>query len=503
MSTTHTTTTVQAPPTLTVKLDEKTVPMTVQSLRIDVHIAGTVSRTTLIVTFENPHDRDLEGELTFPLPDGAALCGYGLDIDGEMVDASLVEKQKARVVFEEELRKGVDPGLLEQVRGNQFRTRIWPLPARGRRSVMVEYVSALDTRDGSSVYELPLRFERPQRDVSAEQRQQFAMWAAFFNPASASEPPSERFRLRVTVAKSETAPRVWDTEAFGFEDCGDAWVAETCQVESLPERIRIGLPGLTEDCVAVERFADDEFYFRIDARVVSPTSSTPVTPTKVALVWDSSLSRATADKKRDFELLRALMSRLESVDIDVFVLRNDVEEPRSFSIVGGECEAMLGMLADLPYDGGTSLSALELVDSTYDAYLLFSDGISTLNDDTPLSGEIPVYVVSSDVAANRPLLRYMAEQSGGVYLDLTRVPVEQACQEIFAEGLSLLGVQYEKARSRMSSHRVDACWRAAPLASAAGFSKTRRRSHSDSAVGMWKRSDEHSMCRGKRQRPQG
>jgi hypothetical protein len=50
MSTTHTTTTVQAPPTLTVKLDEKTVPMTVHSLRIDVHIAAAVSRTTLIVT---------------------------------------------------------------------------------------------------------------------------------------------------------------------------------------------------------------------------------------------------------------------------------------------------------------------------------------------------------------------------------------------------------------------------------------------------------------------
>ena len=220
MSTTQTTNTVQAPPTLSVKLDEKTVPMAVHALWIDVHIAGTVSRTTLVVTFENPHDRDLEGELTCPLPDGAALCGYGLDIDGEIVDASLVEKQKARVVFEEEVRKGVDPGLLEQVRGNQFRTRIWPLPARGRRSVKVEYVSALDTRDGNSVYELPLRFESPKRDVSAEQLQQFAMWAALFNPHSTSEPPSERFRLRVTVAKTEVVPRTWDTETFGFEDRG-------------------------------------------------------------------------------------------------------------------------------------------------------------------------------------------------------------------------------------------------------------------------------------------
>jgi hypothetical protein len=80
-----------------VELDETTVPMTVDALSIDVQIADTASRTTIIATFANPHDRDLEGEVTFPLPDGAALCGYGLDIDGEMVDASLVEKQKARV----------------------------------------------------------------------------------------------------------------------------------------------------------------------------------------------------------------------------------------------------------------------------------------------------------------------------------------------------------------------------------------------------------------------
>jgi len=259
MSTTQTTTTVRVPPTLTVKLDEKTVPMAVHALSIDIHIAGMIARTTVVVTFENPHDRDLEGELTFPLPDGATVCGYGLDIDGEIVDASLVEKRKARVVFEEEVRRGVDPGLLEQVGGNQFRTRVWPLPAHGRRSVKVEFVSPLDSRDGNSVYEFPLRFEPPQRDVSAEQRQQFAMWTALFHPDAAFEPPSERFRLRVTVAKGQTAPRVWGTETFGFNDCGDAWVAETCEVEKLPEKIQIGVPALTGDCVAVEQFGEDEF----------------------------------------------------------------------------------------------------------------------------------------------------------------------------------------------------------------------------------------------------
>ncbi len=446
MSSTTTEFTGQAPPTLIVEVDDKSVAMTVHSISIDVQIAGTMSRTSLVMTFENPHDRDLEGELTFPLPDGAALCGYGLDVDGQIVDASLVQKQKARMVFEEELRKGVDPGLVERVRGNQFRTRIWPLPAHGKRSIRVEYVSALDMRDGNLVYELPLRFEPPQRDVSAKQIQQFAMWGAFFDQSNASivEPSSDRFRLCVTVAKGGAAPVTWDAEVLGFEEREDAWTAETCRAYSMPETVRIGLPPLQADAVAVERFCDDDFYFHIDAIVVDSSPPTFLSPTKVALVWDASFSRATTDKQKDFDLLRALMKRVGTVDVDVFVLRNDVDEPYSFSVIAGQCDAMLNMLADLPYDGGTSFSDLNLEQRAYDAYLLFSDGVSTLNDDLPTASEIPVYVVSSEVAANRPLLRYVAERSGGAYLDLFREPVEQACDRIFVESLSLLGTQFEK-----------------------------------------------------------
>jgi hypothetical protein len=34
----------------------------------------------------------------------------GLDIEGEIVDGVCVEKEKARIAFEKEVRKGVDPG---------------------------------------------------------------------------------------------------------------------------------------------------------------------------------------------------------------------------------------------------------------------------------------------------------------------------------------------------------------------------------------------------------
>jgi len=58
-----------------------------------------------------------------------------------MVDAAVVEKDQARIVFETEQRKGIDPGLVEWVGGNNFKTRIWPIPAKGSRTVRVDFVT--------------------------------------------------------------------------------------------------------------------------------------------------------------------------------------------------------------------------------------------------------------------------------------------------------------------------------------------------------------------------
>lgn len=48
-----------------------------------------------------------------------------------MVDGVPVPRQKARVAFEEEVRKQVDPGLVEWSGGNMFKTRVYPIPMGG------------------------------------------------------------------------------------------------------------------------------------------------------------------------------------------------------------------------------------------------------------------------------------------------------------------------------------------------------------------------------------
>ena len=75
-------------------------------IETSVRIHGRLAETRMTMTFANPSNRNLAGDLYFPLPEGATLSGYALDVNGVMVDGVVVEKDKGRQVFEKELRKG-------------------------------------------------------------------------------------------------------------------------------------------------------------------------------------------------------------------------------------------------------------------------------------------------------------------------------------------------------------------------------------------------------------
>ena len=110
-------------------------------------------RVKVNLTFTNPNARVMSGELEFPIPDGAFVCGYALEINGDMIPGVICEKEKARVAFENETRKRVDPGIVEHVKGNIWRTRIFPLNPKTPRKAEVEYIVPKDDIKPGFVYE--------------------------------------------------------------------------------------------------------------------------------------------------------------------------------------------------------------------------------------------------------------------------------------------------------------------------------------------------------------
>jgi len=134
-------------------------PVTVETKSEVVADNGLYRRVETTITFTNPNGRVFAGELEFPLPDGATVCGYALEVNGVMTPGVICEKEKARAAFENEMRKGVDPGLVEHVKGNLWKTRIYPLNPNEPRKAIVAYLEPLAgeplvvaERDGDDVF---------------------------------------------------------------------------------------------------------------------------------------------------------------------------------------------------------------------------------------------------------------------------------------------------------------------------------------------------------------
>ncbi|MCX5744140.1 MAG: VIT domain-containing protein, partial [Proteobacteria bacterium] len=390
-------------------------PIVLEALDVAVVIAGMFAETTQTMVFRNPNHRALEGQLSFPLPDNGVVCGYAIDVDGELVDGVIVAKQEARKILEAEIRKGVDPGLVEQVQGNLYRTRIYPLPPGGTRTVRLTYVSDLAVEGTSAGYHLPLAHARSV----------------------------ERVSLRIEVKQGEVTPVM--TGGVGnltLAQLRDGYVAEA----KLPrgtacDDLVVRLPDLPRHLRAVERCGPDAF-FAISSVVPDPTSTW--TPKRIAIVWDASGSRIEVE--RDLELVAALLAAWPQLVVDVRVLR-DTLEPEARSFAGrAERDRLVGYLRELPRDGGTGLARLDLAGLLHadaEVCLVFSDGLNTLRRGVPSTARVPVIAVSSAAKSDAAYLRHLATQDGGVFIDLLHTPTDAAVKLVASarDAIRIVGVE--------------------------------------------------------------
>src|SRR5471032_1221477 len=107
-------------------------PVELSAVKVSVDVAGALAMTTVEMTFHNPNRRMLEGELQFPLLEGQEVVGFALDVDGRMREAVPVDRTRGQEVFEDITRARVDPGLLQVTQGNNYKVRVYPIPAQGQ-----------------------------------------------------------------------------------------------------------------------------------------------------------------------------------------------------------------------------------------------------------------------------------------------------------------------------------------------------------------------------------
>ena len=111
--------------------------------------------TELRLVFENPEDRIREGTFSIVLPQGASISRFAMRMpSGALQEGEVVERQQAREAYEDFLHRKQDPALLEQNAGNEFSARVFPIPPRGKKELVVSYSQEITA---ATPYVLPLR----------------------------------------------------------------------------------------------------------------------------------------------------------------------------------------------------------------------------------------------------------------------------------------------------------------------------------------------------------
>ena len=83
-------------------------PLEVRYHHVTAKVTGRVAVTEVDQVFYNPSGSRLEGTYLFPIPKGAQIDKFSMDVNGKMTAAELLDAAKARQIYEEIVRKARD-----------------------------------------------------------------------------------------------------------------------------------------------------------------------------------------------------------------------------------------------------------------------------------------------------------------------------------------------------------------------------------------------------------
>ena len=115
-------------------------------------IEGPLAFTELHLRFHNPEGRVREGTFAITLPPRAAVSRFAMMEGGRFKEAEVVPKALARRAYDDFLHRNIDPAIFEKGAGNQFTARVFPIPARDSKDIVISYSQEL----AAASYVLPL-----------------------------------------------------------------------------------------------------------------------------------------------------------------------------------------------------------------------------------------------------------------------------------------------------------------------------------------------------------
>jgi tetratricopeptide (TPR) repeat protein len=398
-------------------------PIQLREATVDVQLLGGQAQTRVELRLYNPNPRVLEGELQFPLLDGQVVTGFALDVGGRLRDAVPVPKARGQEIFEDIRRRRVDPSLLEATAANQYKLRVYPLPAQGERRVALTFTETLPRQaSGAGLLRLPLAF------AASTGHLQLTVHANGLARGDAQ-------LLQAPVGTQLQ----WEAGGMQLLLQRDHWTAPAGPQGWLQLAVRQGAqPQWLVGESAGQRFFAGQLPFK-DEPVARPG------PKHIALVWDASGS--AANQSRVLPILEAYFHSLrQPVKVSLLVVRNRAEAVRTLTVAPDGFAALAKLLRDEPTDGSSNFDNLP-IPADADTTIMVTDGLMTDGQrQINYTHSAPVFVLNGAASADLPRLRRLADRTGGALVDTTQMDVVEAVRTLRTDGWRIRSLDSLSAR---------------------------------------------------------
>ena len=137
-------------------VDSSKPALSIKSHHVNVTIEDGYAITEVTQTFSNPNNEDLEALYSFPMPEKGTVSEFTVWIDGKPVTGEVLEKKKAKKLYEEEKAAGRDAGLTEKNKHYRFEVRVSPVRANSETKIRLVYMQVADIDSSMGRYVYPL-----------------------------------------------------------------------------------------------------------------------------------------------------------------------------------------------------------------------------------------------------------------------------------------------------------------------------------------------------------
>jgi Ca-activated chloride channel family protein len=130
---------------------------------IDAEMHENIAVVNVEQEFYNNSSATVEGDFYFPLPKEAQVSKFAMIVDGKTMTGEMLPQEEARRIYEDIVRRMMDPALLEMADSRWFRARLFPVPSRAKRTIKLRFDATL-SRSGNAVqFDYPLHGQLTSR----------------------------------------------------------------------------------------------------------------------------------------------------------------------------------------------------------------------------------------------------------------------------------------------------------------------------------------------------